>query len=1068
MANPIRYSDIFDFTSDKGIQTAIKKIKSLDKVYTDFLANSKKLKSQYAADIQQVVKATEQLTKAVNGLNPAIKKDQQQLSAASKSMDILTASSQGLTQKTATLGTTIKKLESEQKKFNKSASETVRIEKEEARLKARLNSLDTARAQRIANLKTQIAQKNKELKKSAQESLKLVSIYDRESKRLAELAKRYKDYVVSGREGSRAARQLKKEHDALRASIVRADQATGVFNRNVGNYPKRFALAAAGVRQLASALGFTGVLFALVGAFRNAFNAIKNFQKENAILAGVLDKTRGEISELTKDAQRLGGITSKTATEVTGLQIAYARLGFTQDEIINLTEDTINGSIALNAALDETAELTGAVVRTFDDLGTMDADVILDQMTAATQRSALNFEKLQTSLPIVAGAANAAGISFTRLLALLGKLSDAGIDASMSATALRNIFIESASQGLSYEDILIKIGNSSDKLTASTDEFGKRAAVSGTILSNLTKEVGKLDIALQNSGGTAERVANEQLNTLSGKISLMQSAYERFIFSIENGDGVLSDAISGLLDFITRTINAFKELNEATLSWVDIANIAINPINAIRTAFLKLEESEKRASVEAKKSFDLQTEAIEIYEIAIKDGIKSAEDFMAIQDEFVHHSRDSEERLEILKRVIDLYDKSVQDASKSTKKFAEEEKELSINLNKSIKTAADFKREIEEWDDVLMGAQEGLDNLNKRFDPSDIEKFIESSEGATEIIKEQDQALKDSGDQADTWRDKLVKAAEKVALAIDAAFRVASTAVNQFFTNQSIKADNAFIEFEERQQAEIDALDARRERDLENENLTADAKKAINQRYADSISSIEDQIDQKRKQVQRDQAKSEKAQSLFNAILNTAQAITQTIATLGLPAAIPFVAAAGVIGAAQIAAIASQPLPAFAKGTDNAPGGLAVVGDGGKRELVMEPSGRTYLTSDKPEIRNIPKGSKVFPDADLVDREFGSTIMRNIIAGQTFDREIDNHNASVNKLQAQERLNNDQFRKTLTATLEKENDYMVSKFISGLQSLPLNNWSFTDKGQVTRSVQKGNTIRKNVELENKY
>ena len=65
---------------------------------------------------------------------------------------------------------------------------------------------------------------------------------------------------------------------------------------------------------------------------------------------------------------------------------------------MGLTEDTINGSIALNAALDETAKLAGAVVRTFDDLSTTDVGIILDQMVASTQQSALEFEKLQTAL----------------------------------------------------------------------------------------------------------------------------------------------------------------------------------------------------------------------------------------------------------------------------------------------------------------------------------------------------------------------------------------------------------------------------------------------------------------------------------------------------------------------------------------------------------------------------------------------------------------------------------------------------------------------------------------------
>ena len=341
------------------------------------------------------------------------------------------------------------------------------------------------------------------------------------------------------------------------------------IDRIGGRFNTVFSGMGAKTRQLLNTLGLiSGISIAgMLGG--DAVRTIIDFEQGVANLGGVLGKSATEISLLTKDAERLGATTSKTATEVLGLQEAYARLGFGQKEILNLTEATINGSVALRGDLAETAELTGAVVRTFKNLSTTDAPQILDQMTLATQKSALNFEKLQVALPIVSGAANAAGLSFSEVLSLLGKLSDAGIDTSTSATALRNIFIESASKGLSYEKILQKIANSQDKLTSANDEFGKRAAVSSLVLAENLKATSELNDVLnsaatgQKNAGVAAKVAAQQLDTLGGRLTVLGSAWEGFVLSIDNGTGSLGMFAKRAIEVATEILSIFSGTQKA-------------------------------------------------------------------------------------------------------------------------------------------------------------------------------------------------------------------------------------------------------------------------------------------------------------------------------------------------------------------------------------------------------------------------------------------------------------------------------------------------------------------------
>jgi hypothetical protein len=345
-------------------------------------------------------------------------------------------------------------------------------------------------------------------------------------------------------------------------------------------------------------------LFAAVAVMGNVIKTFKDFEKANAQLSSVMSNATAPQLKLLKDeAQRLGSTTAKSATEVVGLQEAFARLGFETADIVNMTESTISGSIAMNAELDQTANLVGAMVRTFEDFSSQDTPAIIDKMTASTQKSALSFAKLETSLPIVAGAANAAGVDFDQLLALLGKLSDSGIDASSSATSLRNIFLESSKQGLNYGQILDKIVKNQDQLTAANDQFGKRAAISGVILAKNIKETENLAKALGDSGGAADKAAKKQLATLDGALTILESSYQGFILSLENGEGAFGKLLTNVIkvtsevlsllsgsaaakDTLDETELTLRNTAETTLFWLKGLGLLIGSIVAFKAIII--------------------------------------------------------------------------------------------------------------------------------------------------------------------------------------------------------------------------------------------------------------------------------------------------------------------------------------------------------------------------------------------------------------------------------------------------------------------------------------------------
>jgi hypothetical protein len=116
------------------------------------------------------------------------------------------------------------------------------------------------------------------------------------------------------------------------------------------------------------------------------------------------------------------------------------------------------------------------------------------------------------------------------------------------------------------------------------------------------------------------------------------------------------------------------------------------------------------------------------------------------------------------------------------------------------------------------------------------------------------------------------------------------------------------------------------------------------------------------KKIDIEKAKFDKAQAILNIILNTASAI---VAQLSIPGAgIPLAAAAGAIGAAQLAVAASAPLPKYAKGREGGPAEWALTDENGP-ELYIEPDGSAYLGNDKPTMRFLSAGTRIIPAEEI-------------------------------------------------------------------------------------------------------
>ncbi len=182
---------------------------------------------------------------------------------------------------------------------------------------------------------------------------------------------------------------------------------------------------------------------------------------------------------------------------------------------------------------------------------------------------------------------------------------------------------------------------------------------------------------------------------------------------------------------------------------------------------------------------------------------------------------------------------------------------------------------------------------------------------------------------------------------------------------------------------EIEDLDRRNDaltRSYDNEvnkitvsGLAADEKeRKIQEAFAETERERQN-IDAERIKAQKRQAGFDRALAVTKAFISMFQGIGKEVETKGV-AGLATGAAITAYMSGIIGLIGAIAIPEYAEGTDNHPGGLAKVGDGGEHELVKLPSGKMFLSPNRTTTMFLPKGTEVLPpdklaasgDADLM------------------------------------------------------------------------------------------------------
>jgi hypothetical protein len=838
------------------------------------------------------------------------------------------------------------------------------------------------------NLKNALSQENKEIEKNRFElqrrkailkdeikiNSSLVGAYEKLTLKLKKLKKDYKDVAASEGLASKNAKRLRLEVQKLDGQLKRVDKSAGDFQRNVGNYPKQMGAAIRGLKALGSALGVVGGLFLAIRIGRDTFDRIRQFDKVMRNLTGILGVTRKELAGLEKEIIKVAGSSIKTSNEVAELAETLITLGKTKEEVVELLKPVNDLSIGLQATSQEAGELLIQTLNAFGK-GSDEAQRFADIIAKMRTSTALDFERIKDSLGFVAPTAKALNLTLEETGAMLGILVDNGIKASRAGRLLSSSFARLNSRGIELEDALERIRNSTNKAKTATDLFGVQSFTLGLILADNKKSVADLTKEFENSKGTLKTLTDEQLKSLDAQLKILDSTWEKFILNVDKGDGALSRFTKSTVSIAAGVITMMDEVSTASDGFFSFFVNLRTVMNAGGLISLMGDNIEAAA---LKERISLTEELTDLLlEQDKAKGITESISKIKIKNELDQLNNDQlRERLKLLKE-LDKADPDGGGGVGATKKTIDFYKKLISETKALIKSTATSKEEFDKYTKTILEAEAALQALEMRMrgissltipvsggTPTTINPISSGLSVGTDL---QGRRV-GGGEEIDREALFAAQKAERdmeLSLATDVGFQLVELGNTLF--DHKIAAIDEEIRAEEDKYAILFAL---AEGDAEQTRLLAIQREEDIQK-----------LEKKRREEQKKQAIFNKAQALVDIAINTAIAISKVSPN---PVLIALTAA---LGAAQAATVLATPIPQFAEGGTMGHDGVALVGDGGRKEVIKNPDGSIQVTPSTDTLVNLKKGAEIFPSIDafnqdgnfdISDKIYSATVMASL------------------------------------------------------------------------------------------
>lgn len=596
-------------------------------------------------------------------------------------------------------------------------------------------------------------------------------------------------------------------------------------------------------------------------------------------------KIRAEIDKTEKKVKNLNGGLKETGNEMSGLGGMAKKLGsflvaaFAVDRIISFTKEIVT-----------LAAQSEGVERAFARIG---SPQILQGLREATRGTVSDLQLMQNAVK---------ASNFKIPLESLASLFKFAQARARETGESVDYLVDSIILGIGRKSPLIldNLGISAVELRTRLKGVGVEAANVGDIAAIIgdiaTEELAKMG---DQADTTADKIAQftikfENLKVVLGKIIAEDSA------GVLNFFGNLAQAISDDISELDR----FKQ----SLS----GQSGLKLINILTEERAKLVEMEANATEKAGKVRDAEFNKIQEAVDFQREVVNS---IIAELDARVDNNNEIEITNELIDEEIRKYKERQEEGEKYVRSLNQLNKELK-ELDKELK-------------DVEIGSQQWFDLIEKMFNKT--EELNDANEELAYRLAILDGAFDKYENIETKGVEDFTKSVEKASEALKKAREEAQIKSLQLTNDEFIDPSLGFqgitsegIEGDDK--GMLGELGGELEAALQlwsdfysqlsaMQQAQTQLELSMLQEQLNSEQITREEYEEKKRQLQRKAAAQQKSAALFGAIINTAAAVVSALNTQPFLPLGPIMAAiAAASGAAQIATIASQPLPQFAEG----------------------------------------------------------------------------------------------------------------------------------------------------------
>lgn len=475
----------------------------------------------------------------------------------------------------------------------------------------------------------------------------------------------------------------------------------------------------------------------------------------------------------------------------------------------------------------------------------------------------------------------------------------------------------------------------------------------------------KSNISTETADEKTARLETEK-SLQESRIALMKDGIEKELATIRNGYQQKIDAVKGnssaevalrksLQEEMNNALSKASAEYEKNRASIDLQNrLASVKEGSDEEMSIRLEILDKQKQEEIKAAESNGADVSLIEQKYLVERRKIYEEYASDSADEISKSAAAEQVIRNAQYNSDLKELEKLHAKKLVSDEEYEKKKADITERYSLETAKAAVASLEEQLSVESLSAENREAIAEKLQKAKAD--LANAEADAEIAAMERVAQKEEDIQ------------ERRQRIVNKILNISSDAISSIGNLMSTLYEGDIDRIEKEQDANEDAYNADIERIealAESGAISEEEAEARKRAAEDKTSKKNEELEKRKVELQQKQAKWDKAVQIAQTGIATARGIMEAWQLGPILGAIM----AGVVaamGAVQVATIAATPIPAYKEGTKNGAhiGGLAIVGDGGKQEVVVY-GGKPWITPDTPTLVDLPRGAEVYPDVDM-------------------------------------------------------------------------------------------------------